>query len=233
MRGLIILFLLAMYGSIFAQDTIIVTSKSDIRLELYEDSLLSYNIGHSVSMNLSKLYGNSIEIDYKGNLYSDNAYFNSGWDIHLRVGDTIDSNSMAEFVESQESPSSNEGKEFSTSNEFLKEYKRLDSIKIKPYGHLSAGEMPTIYLYAKPKVVVIYKIPCFSKQSKTSHIVNGQSLKEFSVLSLTTKFIVDSKGLTRIPYNEKVYYGYKHISKIEWVDPSDTDKVLKTINLTF
>ena len=205
------------------QDTILISSITEYteKLQLYKDSLHSYNIGKSVSNQLlilfnemSKSSGN-LNMDYTGKVYNSDSYFQSGWDVDLIDGQIVDTNTQSTFEIKYDSP-----KSIMDEFKLSEAYRRLDSCKVNPYGIVSAGEMPVIYIYKKPTKFPVYKAPCFSTSKKV----------EYSIIDITTYFIVDNLNRTRIPYNKIFYYGYKGLIKIEWIDPISR-VIIKTIEI--
>ena len=87
------------------------------------------------------------------------------------------------------------------------QYKRLDSIKVQPCGIMQGAELPNVYVYCKPSVVIIYK-----------------KLKRFTVVDPTIRFFMSKDGKTKTSYITKLYYVefdkvHQRIDSVEKLDP--------------
>ena len=218
MRKIILLSLLLSVIFSFGQDTIYVTSRTDSRLLSYQDSLNAYNTGKSVCDNLLLIFRKLTHSnDY-------DTYFIDGWNLNIKEGDRVDTLlGESYFHFSNELPSnlnqfqanSESGRNITT------QFHRLDSLKVRPYGQVVGAEMPTLYIYKKPERVVVYQKldRCWEKK------------RVYSTLDIQTHFIVNQQDKTIIPYNILRYYQEKEgpdkLTKIEWIDPVDKNKIIK------
>ncbi|MBK8659950.1 MAG: hypothetical protein IPN22_14055 [Bacteroidetes bacterium] len=189
----------------FSQDTLFLATTKDPRYTRYLDSLQAYEIGYSVAKNIcNKLkeinpeqsLDNYFLSKYEGRTDTSKGYFYTyNQNVAVEPGHMnieyrymkSDSTFPWEYLESQ--------------------YKRLNAIKIKPTGVMQGGELPDVYIYAKPSTVVAFKV-----------------LKRFVVVGQTIKFSVSNDGKTKTPYIEKVYYiqdaqNRPVIDSIEKLDP--------------
>ena len=151
-------------------------------------------------------------MDYTGIVHSNGLYFLSGWEYDLIDGQIVDSESLATFTSFK----------LSNGQPYLEDgfvemkdiYKKLEKCKVYPYGYVSAGEAPTIYIYRKP-IPVSYKAPCFSKNNTHSTSSNYY----YTILDITTKFILRSDGKTRLPYISRYYFNGNKLDSIEMLNP--------------
>jgi len=187
-------------------DTIYVENKMDIRYLRYLDSLQAYRISYSVAKNIS----DSIRVMLGNN--SLDAYFLNGFAINP---DTL---STAYYYDLHEKEKVDIG-HISDTYKGLKDdgkipwtylvsqYKRLDSIKIHPSFIMQGGELPNVYVYIKPRMVVIHRV-----------------VRRFTVVGQIIKFSYSADGKTKTPYIEKYYYaefekGHVIVDSIEKLDP--------------
>ncbi len=205
MKYYTILLCFVFLSEVRSQDTLFLATAKDPRYKLYLDSLQAYEIGYSVAKNIcNKLkeinpqqsLDNYFLSKYEGRYDSSQGYFytyNEQVDVapgHMNIEYRYmksDSTFPWEYLESQ--------------------YKRLNAIKIRPAGVMQGGELPDVYIYAKPKITVAFKV-----------------LKRFVVVGQTIKFSVSNDGKTKTPYIEKVYYvqdaqNRPVIDSIEKLDP--------------
>lgn len=202
---LLVFFLLAINTK--ASDTLYVEDFKDPRLLEYQDSIKAYEISFSVAKNMADtiraLMGNNSLDDYflgkflsAGEVSSSGGYFyDFEENVKVEIGHVNgDYHGMKneekfpwKYLESQ--------------------YRRLDSIKIQPWGVMSGGELPNVYVYAKPSRTIIFK-----------------KIKRFTVIDPTIRFFKKDDGKTRISYITKYYYsefdkGHQTIDSIEKLDP--------------
>jgi len=195
-----------MYGGKAAcQDTLFVDDMKDPRYVSYLQQKEAYDIGYSVAKNISdtlkSMYNNQSLDGYFLSMYSDGQFSSNGYiydyeeNVNVEIGHVNveykrmknDSTFPWAFLEQQ--------------------YKRLNTIKVQPAGIMTGAELPTVYVYAKPKIVVEFRI-----------------VKRFTVVGQIIKFSLSNGGKTKTPYIEKVYYvedARKHqiIDSIEKLDP--------------
>ena len=187
-------------------DTTVVDDMKDVRYLNYKDSIQAYEIGYSVAKNiadtLKSMYGNVSLEGYFLNKY------NTGSDTSSN-GYFYDYNQNANVIIGHVNVEYRRMKNDSTFPwAFLEnQYKRLNDIKIQPVGIMQGAELPDVYVYAKPKTTVVFKI-----------------VKRFTVVGQIIKFSLSNGGKTKTPYIEKVYYiedAQKHqiIDSIEKLDP--------------
>lgn len=215
MRLLLVLFFVFAYIFSFG-DTIYVSSRTDARLLLYRDSLTAYEVGSSVCTELSKLFQKLT------NSHDYDSYFLDPLVKDFKPGEAVDTLlGYSEVLPTTDYPDTLSGNQFNSTSELGQriayQFKRLDTLNVKPYATVVGAEMPVLYLYRKPTRVVIYQKldRCWEKK------------RVYTTLDRVTHFIVDSKGMTKIPYNILRYYENDRLVKIEWTDPI-TQSVIKT-----
>jgi len=217
-RLLVFLFLLFSLPSL--ADTVYVYGKADPSLLAYRDSVLAYETGFSVSKDISLIFRQAYHThDY-------DAYFLDAWSGNIKFHQPVDTLlGHSEFLPNKKLPEKQIGERF-INDQFSRRINqilsRLDSLKVIPYGKVVGAEMPTIYIYKKPSVVVIYKLleKCWIKEVW------------YTTIDRQTRFITDEKGRTRIPYNIVRYYKSNVLKKIEWVSPVDEKIVIKTFGIS-
>jgi len=204
MRFFIFLLFFASGSVIYASDdTLFVDDFKDARYLRYKDSMEAYDIGYSVAKNiadtLKSMYGKSLD-GYFLNRYgytgeSDGYIYDYEENVNVEVGHVnVEYKRMSNdttfpwgFLEQQ--------------------YKRLNACKVPPCGIMEGAELPTVYVYCRPQVPVVFRI-----------------VKRFTVVGQIIKFAVSDNGKTKTPYIEKIYYiedSRKHqiIDSIEKLDP--------------
>lgn len=99
-------------------------------------------------------------------------------------------------------------------------FERLKKINGMPY-------LPTI-IRNKESVGTAYQYPKPSGMIAKNIEVDSNKIK-FSVIVWQTKFITNNKGKTRIPYIERVYFGFDDIPKfVEKLSPVTWEKLRNT-----
>ena len=198
-------------------NTIHVISNTDIRYLNYIDSLNAYNTAKSVCDTLAILF-----YKYTGN-HDYDSYFLRPWKETLSYGDAVDTLlGYSEYQENTEYPDTLDGNIFQSRGSLGEDVKnqldKLKQLKIKPFAKVVGAEMPTVYIYKKPDIRVIYGKPerCWIKK------------RRYTILDNVTYFITDEKGFTRIPYNILRYYEEDKLVKTQWVDTQNINKVYKT-----
>ena len=186
-------------------DTVYVATKTDAKYLAYQDSLTAYNTGKSVCDSLVVLF----------NSYEENQnytrYFTLAWTTDLKNNAEIDSTlGSSEFKLYNDYPDTGQGNIFSSQGVFgqrvANQLRRLNNLKVKPYGVVSGAELPTVYIYRKPHIRVLLK-----------------KRMSYTTLDTQTYFILDNLGKTKRPYNIRRFYENDKYVKEEWVDPiSDT-----------
>lgn len=201
----VLLFLTSITACAAEEDTLFVDNYQDARYIRYMDSLKGYEIGLSVAKNISdtlkSMYGISLEAYFLGKYYPESALLNDGYffdfdqDVQVIIGRVNleykrmrnDSTFPWGFVEAQ--------------------YKRLNDIKVQPCGKMQGAELPSIYVYCKPTMVVAYK-----------------KMKRFTVIDPKVRFFYGADGKTKTSYITKLYYVeynkvHQRIDSIEKLDP--------------
>ena len=219
MRKIFLLLLLLYTIFSFGQDTIYVTSKTDSRLLAYQDSINAYNTGKSVCDNLLLIFRKLTHSnDY-------DTYFTDGWNPNIKEGDRVDTllgESYFHFSNDLPSNLNQFQADSESGRNIATQFHRLDSLKVRPYGQVVGAEMPTLYIYKKPERIVLYKKldRCWEKKMV------------YTTLDIQTHFIVNQKEKTILPYNIIRYYqvqeGPDKLTKMEWVDPVDKNKIIKS-----
>lgn len=214
---LIIIFMLLVAVSF--GDSTFVTSQTDARIFLYRDSMIAYETGKSVCENLTKLFQkltNSNDYD---------SYFLDPWRKSFSPGEPVDTLlGYSEVLPYSDFPDTLSGNQFNSSSEIGQmiayQFRRLDTLRVKPCAQVVGAEMPTLYLYAKPSHVVIYKKldRCWEKKMK------------YTTLEDITHFICDTEGKTRVPYNILRHYENNKLIRMDWIDPVDK-RLIRTFNL--
>ena len=216
MRIIFLLVLLLVNLSAIA-DTTYVTSKTDTRLMDYKDSLQSYETGKSVCENLAILFQKLT------NSHDYDSYFLDAWTGKIKFNQPVDTLlGYSELLPNNEYPSKEEKYQLSSNSDIGKkitlQFFRLDTIKTIPYAKVVGAEMPVVYIYQKPSRIVLYKKleKCWLPKHK------------YTTIDIQTHFITNQSGKTIIPYNLIRYYENNKLKKIEWVDPMDREKIIKT-----
>ena len=188
-------------------DTLFVDNYQDPRFLRYKDSMQGYNISYSIAKNmadtlkgilgdnglddyfLSKFTGNGEGSSSGGYFYDfvENANVEIG---HVNINYRNMKNDARfpwKYLETQ--------------------YRRLDSIKVQPWGIMEGAELPNVYVYRKPSLTVIFK-----------------KIKRFTVIDYTIQFFQKDNGKTRVSYIRKFYYSefdkvHQRIDSIEKLDP--------------
>jgi hypothetical protein len=200
-----LLFSLCLLGKA-SNDTIYVDNVSDYRYQRYLDSLEAYNISYSVAKNMAdtvaKLMGNHNLDDYFFGRFSYESDTQShGYFYFFEVGARIDVGHVSDTYRGMKI-------EDKFPWPYLEQqYKRLDSIRIQPWGVMQGGELPNVYIYRKPIIVVIHK-----------------KIKRFTMIDYTVQFERKGDGKTVESYIRKYYYseydkGRPRIDSIERLDP--------------
>ncbi len=187
-------------------DTLFVDNVRDPRYQRYLDSLEGYKIGYSVAKNiadtLKSMYGNeALEGYFLSRYISDSDTSTHGYIYEYQENVGVDLGKVNVEYRRMKNDST-----FPWA--FLEaQYKRLNAIKVQPIGIMQGAELPTVYVYGKPKTAVVFKV-----------------VKRFTVVGQIIKFMLSNGGKTKTPYIEKVYYvedAQKHqiIDSIEKLDP--------------
>jgi len=206
--------------SLKSQDTVFVNSKADVRIQLSKDSMYSYETGKSICYNLAKLFQDLTNTnDY-------DSYFLDAWSGNIKFNQPVDTLlTYSEFLPNYEFPDSVEKYQLNSKEQIGKriflQFILYDSIKTIPYAKVVGSEMPTIYIYQKPKHVFIYK----------KSDVFFETKNEYSIIDIVTRFICDKNIYTKTPFNIIRYYKNNKLYKINWVDPIDNSKIIKTFKL--
>ena len=203
---LIVIFMLLV--TVGFGDSIFVTSRTDSRLLAYRDSMTAYATGKSVCENLTKLFQkltNSNDYD---------SYFLDPWLKSFSPGEPVDTLlGYSEVLPYSDFPDTLSGNQFNSSSEIGQmityQFRRLDTLRVKPCAQVVGAELPTLYLYAKPSHVIIYKNldRCWEKKMK------------YTTLDIVTHFICDELKKTRVPYNILRYYENNKLVQMDWIDP--------------
>ena len=213
-----ILLVISVYTT-SAQDTIYVSSKTDIRLISYQDSLLAYDTGKDVCFKLAQLFESFTNSkDYT-------SYFIDAWINQFNPGDPVDTLlGHTEFLLNFSTKPNSETNQFDMIGDIGKqidsEIARLDLLTVLPYGIVSGAEMPDIYIYRKPCNIVLYRA------------LNAPFNKSrcYTTIDKQTYFILDSKGMSRIPYNIlRTYNGLNRLIQVDFVSPTDRTSIIQTI----
>mgnify|MGYP003351979024 CR=1 FL=1 len=203
-------------------DTIYVSSKTDPRLLAYKDTVYAYETGKSISNNMAIIFQElSGSHDY-------DSYFLDAWTGAIQFNQRVDTLlGYTEFLPNTQLPDKTEKLQFasntSVGEKIVLQFTRLDTIKITPFAKVVGSEMPDVYIYRKPTRVVLYKKldKCWEKKML------------YTTLDMQTHFIVNNMYKTCIPYNIRRHYQVKDNSSIliktEWVDPTDQNKIIKTV----
>ncbi len=189
-----------------SSDTLYLEDDKDIRYRLYLDSMKAYEIGYSVAKNLADsvrgMIGNNSLDPYfigrympNGDALSGGYFYEIDEDVKVEIGHVNtayhgmknDTKIPWKYLEDQ--------------------YKRLDAIKVQPSGIMQGGELPNVYVYAKPSLTVIVR-----------------NIKRFTVVDESIKFFMKGDGKTRVSYICKYYYsqeGFQHqkLDSVEKLDP--------------
>jgi hypothetical protein len=190
-----------------SQDTVYVESNKDPRYLHYIDSLKAYETGYSVARNVAdavrtKLGSNALD-DYFLGAYtstldsiSPDYYYNYYKGVKIDIGHVND-----QYVHMKD--------DSTFPWQYLEaQYKRLDTLRVQPSGILQGGELPNVYVYARPRFPVVVR----------------KKERKFTVVGQTIKFTMSADGKTKVPYIEKVYYSQdanRHpiIDSIQKLDP--------------
>jgi hypothetical protein len=206
MKYFLLLLLCIFFSVSKSQDTLYVEDVKHPRLLLYKDSIQAYQIAFSVAKNVAdsvraRMGNNSLDAyfltRFTSNTDADLAGYFFNWNdtANVQIGHVNDSYRGIKdddrfpwrYLETQ--------------------YKRLDSIKIKPAGIMEGGELPNVYVYLKPSTTVIYK-----------------KVKHFTVVDQTIQFFKKNDGKTRVSFIRKFYYSefdklHQRIDSVEKLDP--------------
>ncbi len=207
MKYLVLFICCSFFVSAQADDTLLVTSKKDIRYLQYLDSLYAYETSYSVAKNvadsLARMIGSHDYDPYFLNSFTSNMdTFNNGYFYEYRKTVRVDVGHISDDFRGMTTTTLDFPWEYLAS-----QYKRLDSIKVQPCGIMTGGELPNVYIYTKPHPV------------KTVAVV-----KRFTVVGQIIKFAISDDGKTKTPYIEKIYYiedadKHQQIDSIEKLDP--------------
>lgn len=187
------------------RDTIFVEEVSDPRYKRYLDSLHAYKISYSVAKNMAdtvaKRMGNRNLDDYfLGRFSYESDTVSYGYFYFFETGVEMEIGHVSEGFKGM----ADEAKFPWTYLE--SQYKRLDSIKIQPWGVMQGGELPNVYIYRKPIQVIVYR-----------------KVRHFTMIDHTIQFSSDD-GKTKTSFIRKYYYneidkGRPRIDSIEKLDP--------------
>ena len=201
----VILCILCLNATARSIDTLYVESTRDVRYQRYLDSLEAYKIAYSVAKNVAdsvkKIVGdNSYDHYFLSRFSADTGDFSGGYFFYFNQEDTVTIGHVNDSYHGMKNDARFPWKYLET------EYKRLDSITVQPCGIMQGGELPNVYIYAKPKLVVIY-----------------HKVRRFTVLDTTIRFFQKSDGATKTSYITKLYYindgVHQSIDSIEKLDP--------------
>jgi hypothetical protein len=189
MKYLLLLPACVFYLFAASQDTVYVEYNKDPRYLLYLDSVDAYETGYSVARNVADavkntLGSNALDDYFMGGYtstldsISPDYYYNFFKGVKIDIGHVND-----QYVHMKDDPS--------FPWQYLEaQYKRLDKLRVQPWGIIQGGELPNVYVYAKPK----YPVAVRKKERK------------FTVIGQVIKFAILGDGKTKTPYIEKVYY---------------------------
>jgi len=220
MKKTIALLLVLLFCHVEGQDTTYATSRTDARLFSYRDSITAYTVGCSVTNELRTIFREMTGTkDY-------DAYFENGWKKSISVGDPVDTAlGYSVFLENTVWPYEvKEGDQFQSSSSYGQriayQFNRLDTLRVLPPYRVEGAEMPVLFIYAKPSRVVLYRKldRCWEKKMR------------YSTLDVQTHFIINDKDKTIIPYNIRRFYVENKLTKTEWVDPVNTNQIIRTFS---
>lgn len=195
-----------------SNDTVYVDDVKDPRYLRYLDSLQAYDISYSVAKNMadtvSKTMGNHNLDDYfLGRFSYESDTMSHGYFYFFEVGVAMEighvSDAFKGMVDADKFPW-----------QYLEEqYKRLDSIRIQPWGVMQGGELPNVFIYRKPLVTIVHK-----------------RIKRFTMIDYTVQFDKKDDGKTQVSYIRKYHYseyekGRPRIDSIEKLDPVNLKRV--------
>lgn len=197
----------AFTGKAASDDTLFVDNYQDERLLRYKDSMQGYNISYSIAKNMA---------DTLKSILGDNGLDDYFLSMFRGSGDGSSSGGyFYDFVENAKVEIGHVNINYRNMKndarfpwKYLEtQYRRLDSIKVQPWGIMEGAELPNVYVYRKPSLTVIYK-----------------KVKRFTVVDYTIQFFQKDNGKTRVSYIRKFYYSefdkvHQRIDSIEKLDP--------------
>lgn len=200
------LFLLCLAANAMPRDTIFVEDATDPRYRRFLDSMHAYKISYSVAKNMAdtvaKRMGNRNLDDYFFGRFSyESDTMNHGYFYFFETGVEMEIGHVSEAFKGM-------ADEAKFPWEYLEaQYKRLDSIRIQPWGVMQGGELPNVYIYRKPLQVVVYR-----------------KVRHFTMIDHTIQFSQADDGKTKTSFIRKYYYneidkGRPRIDSIEKLDP--------------
>lgn len=206
MKYLSLVLAILFFSNVQSSDTLYVENSRDPRLLLYQDSIKAYEIGFSVAKNIA----DSVR-SLSGNNSLDHFFLSR----YIEMPDASSAGYFYEFHENVKVEIGHVNDSFHGMKSDTKfpwrflelQDKRLDAIKIQPAGIMQGGELPNVYIYAKPSTTVIYR-----------------KVKRFTVIDPSIKFFMKDNGKTRVSYIVKYHYSqigneHQQTDSVEKLDP--------------
>ena len=135
-----------------------VDSKNDPRYKAYRDSLIAYNTGNSVLRNIENIVSKrNSNADYSDS-FTDlikNPYKKPEYATNRPGGNP----KGLGIAFKKDSKKNNAGKELPSDLQIAEQLSRLDALKVLPFRNVTTAELPTSFVYKKPKQPVLVRKP--------------------------------------------------------------------------
>lgn len=191
---------------------LIVSDPNDPRLQAYNDSLRSYNVGNSVLRNIMNILNNYTSSDYSKETVS---YINNPLGA-VEYGENKKGVSPIGYGKKYEKAAKMKtGRDVPIDLKIAAQLKRLDANKVIPYRTISSAELPDRFIYKKPIQPIM-----LDKNTQ-----NKKQLQQEDEYTTKKEKIIEEKPQYSSP--KKFYQGYRFISKSglrpDWYHPEEVE----------